>query len=478
MINSDFYPTPSSLVYKMIEWLDLKESIILEPSAWKWDILDIVKNRMWNNSKQRLYAIEIEEDLQTILKWKGYKVIDSDFLKYDWDIDFNLIIANFPFSNWDEHFLKSWEIMKNWAIVCLLNAETIKNPYSEKRKLINRIIEDNNGTVEYIQNAFTTAERKTGVEVALIKINKITETIDFEFDWMKDREYININEEFKNNWLQTQDLIQNIIQDYQTAKELYSKGLQYIEQATKIASSISDNYELKPFDIAKNCNTNKARVLEYTEKFKYWIWNKIIKAIGAERFMTSKVRDDFNKFMREQGNIALTKNNIEIFLQNLMKKSGSIMDSTILEVFDYFTKYHKENRIYIEGWKTNDSWKVNRKVILPRIVNNNFALKYYTYDNWLNDIEKVMCYLSWKVFDWIKTIKDWISENKPWEQFDTEFFTCRFYKKWTLHIYFKCEKLWQDFTMKAVYWKGWLPPWEKKKYEESFKSLIKIIWKN
>ena len=173
MINSDFYPTPSSLVYKMIEWLDLKESIILEPSAWKWDILDIVKNRMWNNSKQRLYAIEIEEDLQTILKWKGYKVIDSDFLKYDWDIDFNLIIANFPFSNWDEHFLKSWEIMKNWAIVCLLNAETIKNPYSEKRKLINRIIEDNNGTVEYIQNAFTTAERKTGVEVALIKINKI-----------------------------------------------------------------------------------------------------------------------------------------------------------------------------------------------------------------------------------------------------------------------------------------------------------------
>ena len=64
--------------------------------------------------------------------------------------------------------------------------------------------------------------------------------------------------------------------------------------------------------------------------------------------MTTKVRDDFQKWMREQGNIALTKNNIEAFTQNLFKKSGSIMDATIMEVFDDFTKYHEENRVYIE----------------------------------------------------------------------------------------------------------------------------------
>jgi len=37
-------------------------------------------------------------------------------------------------------------------MVCILNAETIKNPYSEKRKLIQKILEDNKATVEYIQN--------------------------------------------------------------------------------------------------------------------------------------------------------------------------------------------------------------------------------------------------------------------------------------------------------------------------------------
>jgi hypothetical protein len=61
---------------------------------------------------------------------------------------------NPPFENGDQHFLKAWDIMRNGDIVCLLNAETLKNPYSERRKTVLKIIEDNNGTIEYIQDAF------------------------------------------------------------------------------------------------------------------------------------------------------------------------------------------------------------------------------------------------------------------------------------------------------------------------------------
>lgn len=471
MIFSDsFYPTPSNLIYKMLEWVNLSNSRILEPSAGKWDILDVIKDRTRYGWRMWLYAIEIEPELQDILRGKWYKVIDSDFLQYDGDIDFNLIIANFPFSNGDEHFLKAWNLLKNWQIVCLLNAETIKNPYSEKRKLIERIIQDNNGKVEYIQNAFIDAERKTNVEVALIRISRTTETKEFEFDWMNDREKIDFQDAFANNGIQTQDVIGNIVREYNTAKELYAKGLQYIDQATKIASSISDNYELKPFDIASNCNTLTERVTKYTECFKYGVWNKLIKAIWAEKFMTSKVREDFQKWMRDQGNIALTKNNIEAFIQNLFKKSGSIMDATILEVFDDFTKYHEENRVYIEWWKTNSSWKVNKKVILPYRIRYTWWNDYYSERT--SDIDKVMCYLTWNSIDSIRTIDDWVRNHKPGEEFETTFFKCRYYKKLTLHITFLDPKLHDYFTMKAVYWKGWLPPSEKKAYEESIKSLV------
>lgn len=58
-------------------------------------------------------------------------------------MSFDFIIMNPPFSNGDEHFIKAWEIADNTTIVCLLNSETINNPYSEKRKLVKKIIDDN-----------------------------------------------------------------------------------------------------------------------------------------------------------------------------------------------------------------------------------------------------------------------------------------------------------------------------------------------
>jgi hypothetical protein len=128
---------------------------------------------------------------------------------------------NPPFSNGDEHFLKAWEISENTDIVCLLNAETIRNPYSQKRKLIKQIIESH-GTVEYIQNAFSDAERKTNVEIALVRVKKITERSRFSFDGME-TEKIEMNEEILQNELATRDMIQNIIDDYARSRDMFSE---------------------------------------------------------------------------------------------------------------------------------------------------------------------------------------------------------------------------------------------------------------
>ena len=49
--NQDFYPTPANIIYKMLESEDLEWKSILEPSAWKWDILKRIKERQINNRK-------------------------------------------------------------------------------------------------------------------------------------------------------------------------------------------------------------------------------------------------------------------------------------------------------------------------------------------------------------------------------------------------------------------------------------------
>lgn len=76
---------------------------------------------------------------------------------------------NPPFSKGDEHLLKALDMQKNGGyIICILNAETIRNPYTLKRKELVRRLEG--AAIEFLQQEFTQAERKTEVEIAVVKI--------------------------------------------------------------------------------------------------------------------------------------------------------------------------------------------------------------------------------------------------------------------------------------------------------------------
>ncbi len=79
---------------------------------------------------------------------------------------------NPPFSNGDKHLLKALDMQKNGGqIVCLLNAETLKNPYTLIRADLVKRLEKHNASVEYIENAFVSSDRPTGVEIALVYVN-------------------------------------------------------------------------------------------------------------------------------------------------------------------------------------------------------------------------------------------------------------------------------------------------------------------
>mgnify|MGYP003290709934 CR=1 FL=1 len=60
---------------------------------------------------------------------------------------------NPPFSNGDKHLLKALQIQQNGGkVVCLLNAETIRNPYTETRKTLVDLLEKYEAEIEYIEN--------------------------------------------------------------------------------------------------------------------------------------------------------------------------------------------------------------------------------------------------------------------------------------------------------------------------------------
>jgi hypothetical protein len=131
-------------------------------------------------------------------------------------------------------------------------------------------------------------------------------------------------------------------------------------------------------------------------------------------------------------------------------------------VFDLFTMYHKENRCHVEGWVTNKSWKVNRKVILPHFIGIGWSGRWdisYRRHQEFADIDKAMCHLDGKRLEDIvsvaQALKDeWAGEDRG--KCSSTFFDIRYFKKGTAHLTFRDEALWQRFNIAACQGKGWL----------------------
>ena len=114
-------------------------------------------------------VLKKDPKLQHILKGEGFPVIHDDFMTFHTGKQYDLIAMNPPFSNGDEHLLKALDMQKNGGyIICILNAETIRNPFTLRRKELTQRLEG--ASIEFLQQEFTQAERRTEVEIALVKI--------------------------------------------------------------------------------------------------------------------------------------------------------------------------------------------------------------------------------------------------------------------------------------------------------------------
>lgn len=96
MFNEEFYPTPKHIISEMVRPYksNISKLTILEPSAGKGDILDYITKEIYDYEKPEMYCIEPNKELQYILQEKGYRVIGEDFLNYNGDYFFDLIIMN------------------------------------------------------------------------------------------------------------------------------------------------------------------------------------------------------------------------------------------------------------------------------------------------------------------------------------------------------------------------------------------------
>lgn len=504
MFNKDFYPTPVGVITKMFEPITyiskdgtqsylIKGKRILEPSAGKGDILDYIVNTFgghWgdNGIKNKCYSLEIEPELCSILKDKQYNILGNDFLDFNTHLTFDLIVMNPPFSKGASHLLKAWDVSKGGKIICLLNESTYTNPYTKERKEL-KILIDKYGTVDYLGDAFVNSERKTSVNVIIVRLDKPNTNTedDFIFSGL-DEDNFKVGEFKTYNELADRNILKSYELSYKASIEAYKELLQAQSKLNHYRQDIC-------FLQTKRTNNNGDTELvesktDYAAKFQKYIeesnveaWKVFLQKSKFTRYLTKKIRKEFDTRFDTQKLISFTEENMVNMLETLFFSQDNLLLDCIEEVFDEMTAY-SYNKISEVGWKTNDAWRVNKKVILP----NKIRLNYNTFEiNWdsneeLNDIDRAMCYVSGLNYENIDTIANSLKQkfieiqdsgySTSKNLAESTFFKMRFYKKRTLHLHFKNEYFWQQFNYKVAQKKGFPLP-TKMSFDTDYPTFIK-----
>ncbi len=541
--TSEFYPTPEELVREMLQDVNWDYiATVLEPSAGKGDILrmvarstearycrnrmdidcieidanlrqilkynfseerkDIVKSRIreledlkcvWNENarkhENRISAAQKEEleelecEKQTFFE-NGIHIIHDNFLTYTPFKQYDLIVMNPPFSNGDVHLLKALDIQKNGgAVICLLNAETLRNPYTETRKALVKRLEELNATIKFIPNAFINAERRTSVEVALVKVSIEKKREDSEiYNRMKKAEEFN-EEAYSNPYeIEVADFIKGMESRYRVEVKA---GIELIRQYNAMLPYMAESFGKDNCGSILNLTVNgdTARdmhltVNNYLRAVRMKYWKTLMANPKFTGKLTSKLREEYFRKVDSLADYDFTEFNIITLSAEMNAQVKQGIEEEIVAMYDRLTFEHsyypetKNNRHYYDGWCTNKAHKIDKKVIIPC---------YGVFDAWydrprsyeaksvLEDIERILNYLDGGMTREINlgeaienNFKQGITKN-----IELKYFKATFYKKGTVHLTFNCPELIDRFNIYAAQNKGWLPPsYGKKTYKE------------
>ena len=487
----EFYPTSEELVNKMLDGVNLNYvKTVLEPSAGKGDIVQGLKSHAKYQNLD-IDCVEINKDLRNCLKGAGYRVVGDDFLTYTTMKQYDLIVMNPPFSNGDAHLLKALKMQQRYggAVVALVNAETIRNPYTNLRKELVQMIENADGTVEYIEHAFLDAERQTDVEIALVKVKfQEPEHISSIMDKLQKEKAV--EESDPEETLADNDFIKAIVDQYQMEIKAGCRLIEeYKAMQPYILSSFSQKNEKSMYDY--NCVLNlkigdqKASVNGFIKKVREKYWSTLFTNPKFTGKLTSNVLEEYKSKIHELRDVEFSVFNILEVKWDMMQNVAKGIERSIIDLFDLFCSgWFSEDMgttiHYYNGWKTNIAYKVNKKAIARFNAFSNYDKHFdpiwssYSYDGGcmkrLNDMEKCFNYLDNGRTDdgaGMENILNNAVKNGQTRNIELKYFTVTFYKKGTCHIVFKDEELLKKFNLYGAQKKGWLPPsYGKKTYEE------------
>jgi 16S rRNA G966 N2-methylase RsmD len=440
MFNPDFYPTPPEVAATMLDPLDLRGRVVVEPSAGSGNLVQACLER----GASEVLMVEPEPRLRAILAGLqgDCRLIGNDWLAVTADqiSHADLVVMNPPFSADQHHILHAWQVAPaGCEIVALCNWNTVSTDrWSNRasRRELKTLIEQY-GSSQNLGSVFDDAERTTQCEIGLVRLTKPGQRVSGadEFDgFFLGPDDLEAQGEGIIPYRRSRDLVQRYVEACRIYDEQLAAGV-------RLQAAVGGIYkgELGIRISMEGCSASRNRFRKELQKS---FWKSVIDEMLPQAMATSQLQGDINRFVEQQVQVPFTERNLFRMLQIIAGTTEQRIDRAVEAAFDELTRHTHENRWQVEGWKTNDAYLFGQKFIVPYLAEPDWSggtvsMKYGGNKDRVQDLVKALCYITGRKFEEVQKPALGFERLEPGVWHDWGFFEFKVYKKGTGHFRFK-----------------------------------------
>ena len=427
-------------------------------------------------------VIEVDARHHPTLREKHYNVVGLDFLQFEGGSIYSHVIMNPPFAQGARHALKAWDMLWEGEVVAILNAETLRNPFSAERKRLASLVAAH-GSVEYIRDAFagTDADRATDVEIALVHLSKPAQCTD---DWigpviasLECDPHEETAFELPNELALPNTFVANQCLAFRAAVRAMREAVRADAVAGHFAARIGDTMARRQggagalagglASAVPGAGVRKALRERYLD-LKDRAWASVLRSTDTLAKLSAKVQTQAESQFEQIKTLEFSETNVYGFLLGLVQSQPEMQLDMACDVFDQITKFHTDNTVFYRGWKSNDRHRTcgrrikTTRFILPRHSTQSYSTGLsFDSQRMLSDFDKVFALVDGKatpVVGLLDVFRTHFSSLRAGERVSSSYFDVRYYPGvGTIHFFARDRGLVDRLNRLVGKHRQWLP---------------------
>src|SRR5699024_779519 len=261
--------------------------------------------------------------------------------------------------------------------------------------------------------------------------------------------------------------IERLVIEYETACELAQESFKatqakqsfysYIDEVNKRKGVVSGEFmHVTAFDKryrADDLNEELARL-------RRGYWSLVLDTDEFKKMLTNDAIQKLNRQLTVAQSLELNYVNIRMLLTAIYANKDDMLVDSIVSIFKKITRYHMNeystNIHYYDGWKTNDAYRINKKVIIPISsafdgwdLRDEYERLPYEVKNWIDDMVRAFQIIDEDAGGDF----EYIGNNS----FENELLRFRMFLNGNIHVWFNDLKLLDKLNYLCGQHFNWIP---------------------